>query len=246
MTEPSPVFAPYSGLNYRSAKRFLAEQFREADLPFADEDALELVLGLSGLDHAGYIAKGTEFVATDLLSQLRNAAARRLGGEPIDRILGWRDFYGRRFTIDNVLSPRGDTEVLLLAALKAFSNYDTPRALELGTGSGALAITLLSECEDATLLATDIDPAALATATANAKTHGVTKRITLQQSDWFANIEETGFDAILSNPPYITDAAMQALPKDVAEFDPDCALRGGNDGLDAYEIIIPDALNHLR
>ena len=240
----SPTFAPYSGLNLRSAKRFLAAQFRAAGLPFAEDDALELVLGLSGLDHAQYLARGTEFLTTDALDALRDAADRRLRGEPVDRILGYRDFYGRRFAIDGVLSPRGDSEVLLLAALGAVRDTPRPRVLELGTGSGALAVSLVAEHAGAQVTATDASPAALRTAQINARAHRADGRLRLLGADWWNGVEGV-FDAVLSNPPYITDAAMTALPREVAAFDPPLALRGGADGLEAFRAIVPGAGRHL-
>ena len=221
-------------------RRALAKRFSDAGLPFAAEDALDLVLGVSGLSRAEVVA-GAELPDADALEA---AALRRLQGEPVDRILGHRDFYGRRFSISGVLSPRGDTEVLLLAALEAVRDVDAPRLLELGTGSGALAVSILAERADARVTATDISEAALRTAAANAEAHGVDDRLTLLRSDWFAAVEGT-FHAVLSNPPYIDDAAMEALSREVAEHDPDLALRGGADGLDAYRAIVPDARAHL-
>ena len=241
-----PRSGPYSGLNYRSARRYLARTFEAAALPFAEEDALDLVLGLTGIDHADYIARGTEFISAEAFEAVRLASERRLAGEPVDRILGWRSFYGRRFAIKGVLSPRGDTEVLLLAALDAVADTPSPRLLELGTGSGALAVTLACERNDAELLATDISDAALDMTEVNARAHGVDSRVERLRSDWFAQVPEQRFDAVLSNPPYITAAAMAALPGEVADHDPALALAGGTDGLDAYRVIVPGAREHLR
>jgi release factor glutamine methyltransferase len=241
-----PRSGPYSGLNYRSAKRFMARQFEAADLPFADEDALDLLLGLCGLSHEDYVLHGTDFITAEAFDALRDAADRRMAGEPVDRILGWRAFYGRRFAVDGVLSPRGDTEVLLLAALDALKDTPSPRLIDLGTGSGALAVSVLAERPDATAVATDIEPAALETAKGNADANGVADRLTLLRSDWFAAVEESGFDAVLSNPPYITTEAMGALDREVSEHDPHGALHGGTDGLDPYRILVPGAVARLR
>lgn len=241
-----PRSGPYSGINARSAKRFLTRQFAEAGLPFAEDDALDLVLGLCGLSRTDYAIHGTDFIQTDQFDALRAAADRRIAGEPVDRILGWREFYGRRFAIDNVLSPRGDTEVLLLAAQAALRGIDTPRVADLGTGSGALAISLLCERGDLTAIATDRDAAALITATANANALNVSDRVEFRQSDWFADLTGEVFDVIVSNPPYITTDAMGALEREVADHDPDGALHGGRDGLDPYRVIVPDAREHLR
>lgn len=241
-----PRSGPYAGLTLRSAKRFLARQFDAADLPFSDEDALDLLRGLTGLSHTDYVLRGTEFITAEQFATLSSAADQRLSGVPVDRILGWREFYGRRFDIQNVLSPRGDTEVLLLAALKAIKDIPAPTLIDLGTGSGALAVSLLCERLDATGLATDCAVDALTTARRNAETHGVMDRLTLLLSDWFAQVPKTPVDAILSNPPYITTEAMAALSTEVSDHDPDGALHGGTDGLDPYRTLIPAARDYLR
>jgi release factor glutamine methyltransferase len=231
---------------YRSAKRALVQQFEAADLPFADEDALDLLLGLTGLSHADYVMNGANTLTATQAQALNTAAQRRLSGEPVDRILGWRDFYGRRFAVENVLSPRGDTEILLLAALAAVEDITAPSLIDLGTGSGALAISLLCERRDAAVLAADRDPNALITARQNAGAHKVADRLTLLQSDWFSALPPHPVDAVLSNPPYITTAAMAALDREVSEYDPDGALHGGADGLDPYRTLIPGARAFLR
>ncbi|WP_298915755.1 peptide chain release factor N(5)-glutamine methyltransferase [uncultured Algimonas sp.] len=241
-----PRSGPYSGLTYRSAKRVLARRFEAAGLSFADEDALDLVLGLTGLSRTDYALRGTEFVPQDRFAAVLEAADRRLRGEPVDRILERRDFYGRRFAIDNVLSPRGDTEVLLLAALAAVRDVNAPRVLDLGTGSGVLALSLLAERPDASAVATDVDPDALATAARNANALGVADRVDLARSDWFGALGPGAFDAVLSNPPYIATDAMDALEREVSAHDPHHALHGGTDGLDPYRILVPGARDYLR
>jgi release factor glutamine methyltransferase len=243
---PIRTYPPYSGLNYHSAKRFMAEQFRDAKLPFAEEDALDLLLGLTGLSHSEYIARGKDVVPAEALDRLRTAADRRLTGEPVDRILGWREFYGRRFVIDHVLSPRGDTEVLLLAALEAVRDLEKPHLLDLGTGSGALAISLLAERTDAHVTATDYSMNLLKSAFQNAEAHGVMTRLRFYRSNWYSLLPEQKWHAIVSNPPYITEAAMADLPTEVADYDPELALCGGVDGLDPYRTIIPGAPERLH
>lgn len=224
----------------------MSRQFTEAGIALAEDDALELVLGLCGLSQTDYVLRGNEGLTADQLSALQSARDRRLSGEPVDRILGWRDFYGRRFEIDNVLSPRGDTEVLLLSALRALEKRPQPSVLELGVGSGALVISILCEIISATAVGTDISAPALQTARANASRHGITERIEFRASDWFANVPHKQFDAILSNPPYIDAVAMDALPREVGGFDPVLALSGGEDGLAPYRKIIPAAPDFLK
>jgi len=243
---PDPNSGLTSGQNYRAAKRIIARQFAAASLPFADEDALDLLLGLTGLSQTDYVLRGNDPVPPEQLDALRLGAERRLAGDPVDRILGWREFYGRRFAIDDVLSPRGDTEVLLLAALDAVQDVEAPRLLDLGTGSGALAISVLCERPDATAIATDREATALQTTRLNAEALKVRDRLETLQSDWFTALPPTPFDAVLSNPPYITSDAMTALDREVAGHDPVGALHGGHDGLDPYRIIVPGARDYLR
>lgn len=243
-----PRSGPYSGLNARSAKRFLAQAFTEAGLAFAEDDALEIVLAATGFDRTSLMLRGTEFLTPEVFERIRSHMARRLSGEPVDHILGWREFYGRRFIISgDVLSPRADTETLIRGALTRLENTPRPRLLDMGTGSGAIGLTLLAEKPDAKIIATDLSNAALSIAKVNAKSLHLENRAAFAQGAWWDAVSaDSVFDMVLSNPPYITDAAMQTLETEVIEYDPDVALRGGPDGLEAYRIILADAPAYLK
>ena len=167
--------------------------------------------------------------------------AARLAGRPVSQILGRRQFWGRNFRVTaDVLDPRPETEALIAEALsKPFS-----RLLDLGTGSGAIAITLLAERAEASGLATDLSPEALAVARGNAATFGVETRLAFAQGSWFEAVAER-FDLIVSNPPYITEAEMAELDPGVLAWEPHLALSPGGDGLDAYRAIAAGALAHL-
>lgn len=238
-----PKSGPYSGLTARSARRFLTQSFAEVGLPFAEEDALEIVLAATGLDKTGLILRGTETLDTDRVETIKDHMNRRLAGEPVDHILGWREFFGRRFQISkDVLSPRADTEGLIRGALSRLKTIPSPNILDLGTGSGAIGLTLLAEKPAARLIATDVSGAALEVAKTNAKILVVETRINFSLGSWWRAVpKDARFDMILSNPPYITDKAMEALEGEVAAYDPELALRGGADGLEAYRIIISEA-----
>jgi len=242
-----PRSGPYSGLNARSAKRFLAQAFNEAGLPFAEEDALEIVLAATGLDRTSLMLRGTEVLEPEIFDQIQSHMTRRLAGEPVDHILGWREFYGRRFKVSkDVLSPRADTETLIRGALLRLEHTLKPRLLDLGTGSGAIGLTLLAERNDASLLATDLSPAALDIARLNASDLHLADRSEFSHGAWWDAVPPTAqFDMILSNPPYITSEAMRTLEPEVIGFDPDLALRGGDDGLDAYRAILSSAHAYL-
>ncbi len=178
-------------------------------------------------------------VSDDEMASYEALLHRRLENEPVARIIGRRMFWGRNFTITpQVLDPRPETETLVAVAL------DGPaprRLLDLGTGCGILAVTLLAEWPGAAALATDISPAALAVAGANAEALGVAERLVLAEADWWEGVTEGGFDLVVSNPPYIAADEMAGLAAEVRDHDPQIALTPGGDGLGAYRAILGGA-----
>ena len=161
--------------------------------------------------------------------------------KPVSKILGYRSFWGRDFEInENVLDPRGDTETLIELILDC--NFEN--MLELGTGSGAIAITILAERPEVTCVATDISQYALNTARTNSKRHGVQSRLKLLYSNWFDKISGS-FDIIVSNPPYISSKEYAQLSAEVLKYDPKISLTLGGDGLEAYREILSQALEKL-
>ena len=178
----------------------------------------------------------------DEISKFWTMVDERCKRKPVSKIIGYRSFWGRNFEVnEDVLDPRGDTETLIEVVLE--NKFKT--MLELGTGSGAVAITVLAERLDATCVATDISELALETAARNSKLHGVQNRLTLLQSDWFSRISGR-FDIIVSNPPYITAKEYNELSNEVVDYDPKISLTPGGDGLDAYRQIISKAKEKLR
>lgn len=250
-TPPTPLderprSGPYSGLNVNSAKRFLTQQFRKAGLSTPDLDARLLVSFVTGLSRTDLVVRGTEFLTPEMFNQICRVSERRLSGEPIDHILGTREFYGYPFKVTkDVLSPRPETEGVVDMALAVMSGQAAPHFLDLGTGSGAILLSVLAECPHAQGVGVDISGAALKVARGNAEALGVADRATFICTRWTAGLSQR-FDVIVSNPPYITDAAMEALDVEVAGFDPDIALRGGADGLVAYRDILGEVSSHLK
>lgn len=238
----------FSGLTAREARRLVAKTFEAAGLPFAEDDALEIVLSATGLDKTSMMLRGTEPLASKVVGIIKEHMERRLSGEPVDHILGWREFYGRRFIISrDVLSPRADTENLIRGALQRLESIANPKILDLGTGSGAIGLTLLAELSGAQLLATDVSRTALEIAKKNAAALNLKNRVTFDQGSWWAAVPDAArFDMILSNPPYITGAAMERLEPEVKQYDPELALCGGTDGLDAYRKILEQADRYLQ
>jgi release factor glutamine methyltransferase len=168
---------------------------------------------------------------------------RRELREPVSRILGEREFYGRVFRVTPAtLDPRPDTETLVDAALALLPQGAC--LLDLGTGTGAIAVTLLAERPGATAVATDISPAALDVARENAERAGVVQRLSLLEGSWFEPVAGV-FDMIVSNPPYIPAGQIEGLAPDVRNFDPGLALVGGDDGLDPYRAIAQGSASHL-
>ena len=238
----------FSDLTLHQAKQALTQKFNAADIDFAEDDALELLMAAAQLDRSDIIMRAAERMPPEAIKKLSSYAKRRLSGQPVDHIVGWREFYGRRFQINkDVLSPRADTETLINHALSALQNNDSPHILDLGTGSGAILITLLSEHKDASGVGVDISQKAINIAKNNAGTLGVNLRADWHCGSWFAPLDvDMRFDAIVSNPPYITQAAMENLETEVKTYDPHIALYGGADGLDAYQHIIKAAKDWLK
>ncbi|WP_375692061.1 peptide chain release factor N(5)-glutamine methyltransferase [Pseudooceanicola sp. LIPI14-2-Ac024] len=167
--------------------------------------------------------------------------AARMRRQPVSQIIGGQHFWKHRFIVTpDTLDPRPETETLVAAAL----HRPFRRLLDLGTGTGAIAVSLLDERPGATGVATDLSEAALAVAARNADAIGVADRLDLRRADWFDGISGT-FDLIVSNPPYITAAEMADLSPEVRDWEPHMALTPGGDGLDAYRAIAAGAPAHL-
>lgn len=184
-------------------------------------------------------------MSAEALALYRAMLERRGGHEPVSRILGAREFYGRIFDLtEAVLDPRPDTETLVEVAL-AFLPAGAPgRIIDLGTGSGNIVVTLLAERPLAEGVATDLSPSAIAVAKGNGARHRVATRLTLIETSWWHGL--TGeFDLILSNPPYIPFGVIADLSPEVRNFDPRSAIDGGPDGCEAYRRIAAGALPHL-
>ena len=189
-------------------------------------------------------------VAADRAGAALAMLERRLAGEPVHRILGHREFYGLRLALSpGTLEPRPDTEALVDLALPfvraAADAHGQCRILDLGTGTGAVALALLVAEPRANALATDICADALATAAANADMTGNAARMRTLRSRWYDAIEGR-FHIIVSNPPYIASDEIAMLEPEVRAHDPLAALDGGADGLDAYRAIAADSGVHLE
>jgi release factor glutamine methyltransferase len=212
-----------------------------AGLADAATDARFLLCGILDITPTDLLTRSDHVLSADERARLGAAVERRITREPVHRILGRRDFHGVRLMLSpDTLEPRPDTEILVEAILPRLSaiaaEKGSARLLDLGTGTGAIAIALLKEVPELLAVGVDIARGALETARRNANLNGVGDRFMAVESHWFDKIEGL-FDIIVSNPPYINSSVIAELEPDVRNFDPMLALDGGTDGLDAYKAI---------
>jgi release factor glutamine methyltransferase len=217
----------------RARQRLVAAGIPPSD---AAIDADVLARHALGWDRAALLTRGREPAPPRFVDAFEAAIARRAGREPVALIVGRREFWGRDYEVTrDVLVPRPETELIVEAALDGIGPSEPLRILDVGTGSGCLAVTLAAELPAARVVATDISAAALSVAARNAKRHGVDRRVRLVQADLIAGVAGP-FDLVVSNPPYVPAGAD--LPLEVVEFEPAGALFAGNAGLDALRILI--------
>ena len=241
VTDPGP--------SIESARRTLAAQLKSAGDDEAELDARILLGAALNLDLTGIIAQASRKLTPAEAALLAQYARRRLAGEPVARILGQKEFWGLPLQLSPAtLVPRPDTETvveLALQLLRAGGELDRSlRIADLGTGSGAILLALLSELPAAKGFGTDISEEALQTAAANAARAGLSDRATFIACDYASGLAGQ-FDLIVSNPPYIRSSDIAGLAAEVANHDPLAALDGGADGLDAYRTLIPQAARLL-
>jgi release factor glutamine methyltransferase len=223
----------------------LGQSLREAQARLAaaavDDPALDarlIVEHFSGTTRTQAIADPERKVDAGIVAEIDAALRRRAGGEPVHRILGYREFYGLRLSLSpETLEPRPDTETA--------AREGECRILDLGTGTGAIVLALLSAVPTAIATGVDLSAGALATAARNAGQLGLAGRFTVLQSDWFEKVSGR-YHVIAANPPYIPSEDIGNLQDEVRNFDPRLALDGGADGLNPYRIIAAEAARFLE
>ena len=220
--------------------------FERARIP-ADEAAVDaevLARHVLGWDRAALIVRGRDPAPDGFNDAFGSLVHRRLQREPVAMIVGHREFWGLEFEVTrDVLVPRPDTEFVVEAAIELAGTRDV-RIVDVGTGSGCIAVSLAVALPAATVVAADISPAALAVARRNAERHGVRDRMTFVQSDLLESVPGTA-DLIVSNPPYIASADVLTLPPEVVTYEPHVALFGGEDGLGAIRRLFGTAADHV-
>ncbi len=208
-------------------------------------DAALLLAHVLGCDQTALLAYPERLLSATEEAQYERFIDRRLASEPIQYITGTQEFFGLTFSVTPaVLIPRPETEHLVEAALAQVSREARIDILDVGTGSGAIAISLAHALPLVHVTAVDLSPAALAVAQDNARRHNVEPRITFVQSDLLDAIPEARFDVMVSNPPYIADT--EVLEDQVSRYEPRTALYAGPSGLEIYQRLIPQAHTALK
>ena len=228
-----------------AARRALADRLRQAGIDSADADARLLMAHALGIDRAELMANGERALNGDEMKAIDALGKRRLKREPVARIFGRKEFWSLSLQVGPaVLVPRPETETVIEATLDAVVRdalqTEKLRILDIGTGSGALLLALLSELPNAVGTGSDISAAALQVARANAECNDLAGRCTFVACNIAAGVQGP-FDLIVSNPPYVERGDIASLAPEVRGYDPALALDGGPDGLDGYRAIAADA-----
>jgi release factor glutamine methyltransferase len=223
--------------------------FSDAD---ARVDVAVIARALLGWDTAAWMLRQREPVPAGSAAALDAAIARRARREPVAYITGVREFYGRPFAVTpDVLIPRPETELVVDEAIREWRRIGgsagarPPVIMDIGTGSGCLAVTLAAELPGSRLIGTDISRAALTVAARNAESLGAAGRIAWRHAALTAGVE-TPVDIVVANPPYVPDGDRPRLPPDVRDYEPASALFAGPDGLDVIRALLPAAADVLR
>jgi len=231
------------------ARTWAAEELKRAavDSPVLTAD---LLLGfVLGCDRVYVITHIEKTVLEDLWVRYKNLVFRGAEGEPLEYLTGVKEFYGFSFNVtSDVLIPRPETELLVEKAIDLIKNGSSPgaRFVDVGTGSGCIAISVAREIPESTAWAVDISAAALMVARENAIRHGVVDRIHLVQADLLNCFPpESLFDLILCNPPYVAFKEYDSLPHNVKDYEPHTALFGGESGVEVYDRLAPEIASRL-
>lgn len=206
-----------------------------------------LLSNILGLNRSEIYIHPEREIDSEDVEMFKGILKRRKNREPIAYILGHCEFYSRGFVVSRgVLVPRPETELLVEEALRAASGLYSPRIIDVGTGSGCIAITICGEKRDSKVFATDISYDALRVARLNAKINGVERDIKFLCADFLGCFKRGFFDIVVSNPPYISDSDLALIDPDVRDFEPNRAISGGKDGLYCVRSIVKGSLIVLK
>jgi len=210
-------------------------------------DAEVLLADVLKCERISLYTRYDEEASEESRQRYKDLIRRRIEGCPVAYLAGRKEFFSLKFEVNpSVLIPRPDTECVVIECLRLAKGMTGPRIVDIGTGSGAIAVVLAKQHQSAKVTATDVSPDALAIASRNAEKHGVSSRIRFVQGDLLAPFPaDEQFDLIVSNPPYIPHDDIARLPAGVRDYEPHTALDGGPDGFEVFERLIEQARNHL-
>jgi release factor glutamine methyltransferase len=236
---PEPAPQPPTVWTIQALLKWTADYLRTKGVESARLESEVLLAHVLNCPRIELIARSLEQPADAERARFRELIKRRVEGWPVAYLVGTKEFYLLKFEVSPaVLVPRPETETLVLEALRLLKPLREPTVLDLGTGSGCIAVSVAHQKKDARVTAADVSPDALEVAARNAQRHGVADRVTFLQGDLFAPVPAGGtFDLVVSNPPYVTPTELAALAPDVREHEPRLALDGGPDGLAFYRRI---------
>ncbi|WP_321530277.1 peptide chain release factor N(5)-glutamine methyltransferase [uncultured Desulfuromonas sp.] len=230
-----------------SVLRWTAEYLKEKGIDSPRLDAELLIGDALNKDRVGLYLCYDQPLQPEELTKIRQLVARRAKREPLQYIVGHTEFWSLPFKVaPGVLIPRGDTEILVEEALRLLEDTTISQqpVLDVGTGSGAIAVAMAHSCPELQVEAVDLQPEALVQAQANAERNGVADRVCFRQQD-MAALSGGPYRLVVSNPPYIREDEMDGLMPEVRDHEPAVALQAGSDGLDCYRLLCEQALNLL-
>jgi len=227
-----------------------ANKLRQAGVPDERREAGSLLMYVLERDRSYILTHAEDPLSDEQVEKFSDSLNERARGKPLQYITGRQEFFGLEFEVNSdVLIPRPETELLVEAALSLVSQSEALRICDVGTGSGCIIVTLLTKLPLANAVALDISAPALKVAERNATRHGVRDRLSLVPSDCFAGLGPAtgpGFDLIVSNPPYVAEAEIECLQREVRDFEPRGALTAGEDGLTVIRRLLRESRDYLK
>ena len=241
-----PLSRAWQGLDLAGIRRDLVRRLQAAGIDEAEVEARHMLAHVLAPATLAEALADPALVSWQCTAELADMAWARLQRRPLSQVLGSQPFWTLDLVVTaDVLTPRADTETLVEAVLSRCGQPEA-RILDLGTGSGAILLALLSERPGWSGLGVDLSEAALAVARGNAERTGLANRAGFASGRWSAGLDTDAFDIVVSNPPYIVSEVLAGLEPEVRDHEPALALDGGADGLNAYREILGDAARILK
>ncbi|MEC9251064.1 MAG: peptide chain release factor N(5)-glutamine methyltransferase [Pseudomonadota bacterium] len=241
-----PLREAWAGLDLVEVRAELVKRLREAGIDEADTDARFLLAHILAPANYAEAVADPALCSWQQISALAELAWERVHRKPMSQILGTQPFWTLELDVsEEVLTPRADTEALVEAVLEARSE-EKARVLDIGVGSGAILLALLSERKAWHGVGVDVSETALEVAMRNARRCGLDDRTELLRASWGRGLPAQTFDILVSNPPYIRSDVMPTLDPEVRDYEPHLALDGGADGLDSYRAILDEARSLVK